>query len=80
MNVLCDAQADLLLLTCGLICRYREMQTDAGFEGSVPPFLYGTHYSTPGYEVQGTAGVAVVWQRGGPMLACSATRTQLSVS
>lgn len=27
--------------------RYTEMATDS-FEGAVPPFLYGTHYSTPG--------------------------------
>ncbi|GLI70367.1 hypothetical protein VaNZ11_015146 [Volvox africanus] len=28
--------------------RFRDMPHDS-FEGSVPPFLYGTHYSTPGY-------------------------------
>ena len=27
--------------------RFRDMPHDS-FEGAVPPFLYGTHYSTPG--------------------------------
>lgn len=28
--------------------RFHDMPTDS-FEGAVPPFLYGTHYSTPGW-------------------------------
>lgn len=55
VNVLCLLMLRRLLLARGACFRYREMQTDAGFEGSVPPFLYGTHYSTPGYVVWGTA-------------------------
>jgi factor associated with neutral sphingomyelinase activation len=29
--------------------RFREMSSDSFNEGATPPFLYGTHYSTPGY-------------------------------
>ncbi|GFH08813.1 BEACH domain-containing protein, partial [Haematococcus lacustris] len=29
--------------------RFRDMPHDSFQEGDVPPFLYGTHYSTPGY-------------------------------
>lgn len=29
--------------------RFRDMPSDALADGFPPPFLYGTHYSTPGY-------------------------------
>ena len=31
--------------------RYREIASDSGYPDSDPPFLYGTHYSCPGYTM-----------------------------
>lgn len=31
------------------VLRFHEMSSDSFAEGALPPFLYGTHYSTPGY-------------------------------